>query len=148
MSVQMFILVCLLPVPGLMIFHLPKVWNKFRMRYNVQNHSDIELNTIVNSKRHLELEEWEVSQEEISSTVSGVGSKLSLDSIVCSDTVELSYIVSDSDTDIASEYSTDLKTHSKTDCKQLPLAEQEDITTDTDRSSKHSSELDSKIRMM
>ena len=144
MSVQMFILVCLLPVPGLMIFHLTKAWNKCRMRYNVQTHSDIELNTIVNSKRHLELEEREVSQEEISSTVSGVWSKLSLDSIVCSDTVELSHIISDSDTDIANEYSTDLKTHSKTDSKQLPLAKEEDITTDTDRSSKHSSELDSK----
>ena len=143
MSVQMFILVCLLPIPGLMIFHLTKAWNKFRMRYYVQIHSDIELNTIVNSKKHLELEEWEVSQE-ISLTVSGVGSKLSLDSIVCTDTLELSYIISDSDTDIANEYSTDLKTHSKTNSKQLPLAEEEDITTDTDRSSKHSSELDSK----
>ena len=114
------------------------------MRYNVKTHSDIELNTMLNNKRHLELEEREVSQEEISSTVSGVGSKLSLDSIVCTDTLELSYIISDSDTDIANEYSTDLKTHSKTDSKQLPLAEQEDMTTDSDRSSKHSSELDSK----
>ena len=144
MSVQMFILVCLLPVPGLMIFHLTKAWNKCRMRYNVQTHSDIELNTMLNSKRHLELEEREVSQEEISSMVRGVGSKLSLNSIVCSDTLELSYIISDSDTDIANEYSTDLKTHSKTDSKQATLAEEEDITTDTDRSSKHSSELDSK----
>ena len=143
MSVQMFILVCLLPVPGLVIFHLTKAWNKFRMRYNVQTHSDIELKTIVNSKTHLELEEREVSQE-ISSTVSGVGSKLSLDNIVCSDTVELSHIISDSDTDIANEYSTDLMAHFKTDSKQLPLAEEEDITTDTDRSSKHSSEHDSK----
>ena len=144
MSVQMFILVCLSPVPRLMIFHLTNAWNKCRMRYNVKTHSDIELNTMLNNKRHLELEESEVSQEEISSTVSGVGSKLSLDSIVCTDTLELSYIISDSDTDIANEYSTDLKTHSKTDSKQLPLAEQEDTTTDTDRSSKHSSELDSK----
>ena len=143
MSVQMFILVCLLPVPGLMIFHLTKAWNKFRMRYYVQIHSDIELNTIVNSRKDIELEESKVSQE-ISSTVSGVESKLSLDSIVCTDTLELSYIISDSDTDIANEYSTDLKAHSKTDSKQLPLAEIEDITTDTDRSSKHSSELDSK----
>ena len=144
MSVQMFILVCLLPVPGLMIFHLIKGWNKFRMRYYVQTHFDIELYTIVNSKIHLELEEWEISQEEISSTVSGVGSKLSLDNIVCSDTVELFHIISDSDTDIANEYSTDLMAHFKTDSKQLPLAKEEDITTDTDRSSKHSSELDSK----
>ena len=60
MSVQMFILVCLLPVPGLIIFHLTKVWNKFRMRYNVKNHSDIELNTMVNNKRPLELEDKEV----------------------------------------------------------------------------------------
>ena len=52
MSVQMFILVCLLPVPGLMIFHLTKAWNKCRMRYYVQTHSDIKLNTIVNGKRH------------------------------------------------------------------------------------------------
>ena len=144
MSVQMFILVCLLPVPGLMIFHLTNAWNKCRMRYNVQTHSDIELNTMLNSKRTSELEEREVSKEKISSTVSGVGSKLSLNSAVCSDTLELSYIISDSDTDIANEYSTDLKTHSKTDSKQATLAEEEDITTDTDRSSKHSSELDSK----
>ena len=143
MSVQMFILVCLLPVPGLMIFHLTNAWNKCRMRYYVQTHSDIELNTIVNGKTHLELEEREVSQE-ISSTVSEVGSKLSLDNIVCSDTVELSYIISDSDTDIANEYSTDLMAHFKTDSKQLPLAKEEDITTDSDTSSKHSSELDSK----
>ena len=144
MSVQMFILVCLLPVPGLMIFHLTNAWNKCRMRYNVQTHSDIELNTMLNSKRYLELGEREVSQEEISSMVSGVGSKLSLNSVVCSDTLELSYIISDSDTDIANEYFTDLKTHSKTDSKQATLAEEEDITTDTDRSNKHSSELDSK----
>ena len=143
MSVQMFILVCLLPVPGLMIFHLTNAWNKCRMRYYVQTHSDIELNTIVNGKTHLELEEREVSQE-ISSTVSGVGSKLSLDNIVCSDTVELSHIISDSDTDIANEYSTDLMAHFKTDSKQVPLAKEEDITTDTDRSSKLSSEHDSK----
>ena len=140
MSVQMFILVCLLPVPGLMIFHLTNAWNKCRMRYN----SDIELNTMLTSKRHLELEEREVSQEEISSMVRGVGSKLSLNSVVCSDTLELSYIISDSDTDIANEYSTYPKTHSKTYPKQATLAEEEDITTDTDRSSKHSSELDSK----
>ena len=144
MSVQMFILVCLLPVPGLMIFHLTNVWNKCRMRYNVQTHSDIELNTMLNSKRHFKLEVREVSQEEIASTVSGVGSKLSLDNIVCSDTVELSHIISDSDTDIANEYSTDLMAPFKTDSKQLPLAEEEDITTDTDRSSKQSSGLDSK----
>ena len=31
MSVQMFILVCLLPVPCLMIFHVTKAWNKLRM---------------------------------------------------------------------------------------------------------------------
>ena len=145
MSVQMFILVCLLPVPGFMIFHLTNAWNKCRMRYNVQTHSDIELNTIVNGKTHLELEEREVSQE-ISSTVSEVGSKLSLDNIVCSDIVELSHIISDSDTDIANEYSTDLMAYFKTDSKQLPLAKEEDITNDSDRSSKHSSELDSKVQ--
>ena len=144
MSVQMFILVCLLPVPGLIIFHLTKAWNKYRMRYNVQTHSDIELNTMLNSKRHLELEEREVSQEEISSMVSGVGSKLSLSSIVCTDTLELSHIISDSDTDIANEYSTDLMAHFKPDSKKGTLAEQKDMTTDTDRSSKHSSELGSK----
>ena len=144
MSVQMFILVCLLPDPGLMIFHLTNAWNKYRMRYNVQTHSDIELNTMLNSKRHLELEEREVSQEEISSIVSGVGSKLSLNSIVCTDTLELSNIISDSDTDIANEYSTDLLAHFKPDSKKGTLAEQKDMTTDTDRSSKHSSELGSK----
>ena len=144
MSVQMFILVCLLPVPGLMIFHLTKAWNKFRMRYNVQTHSDIELNTMIDSKRPLKLEEKEVSQEEISSMVSGIGSKLSQDSIVCTDTLEFSYIISDSDTDIANAYSTDLMAHFRTDSKQLPLAKEEDITTDSDRSSKHFSELDSK----
>ena len=144
MSVQTFILVCLLPVPGLMIFHLTKAWNKFRMRYHVQTHSDIELNTMVNSKRHLKLEEREVSQEEINSMVSGVGSKLSLNSIVYTDTLELSHIISDSDTDIANEYSTDLMPHFKTDSKKGTLPEQEDMTTDTDRSNKYSSELDSK----
>ena len=99
---------------------------------------------MLNSKRHLELEEREVSQEEISSMVSSVWSKLSRDSIVCTDTLELSYFISDSDTDIANEYSTDLKTHSKTDSKQTTLAEEENITTDSDGSCKHSSELDSK----
>ena len=58
--------------------------------------------------------------------------------------VELSHIISDSDTDIANEYSTDLMAHFKTDSKQLPLAKEKDITTDTDRSIKHSSEHDSK----
>ena len=147
MSVQMFILVCLLPVPGLMIFHLTNAWNKCRMRYNVQTHSDFELNTMLNSKRHLELEEREVCQEEISSMVRGVGSKLSLNSVVCTDRLELSHNISDSDTDIANEYCTDLKTHSKTYSKQATLAEEEDITTNTDRSSKHSSELDTKDRI-
>ena len=144
MSVQMFILVCILPVPGLMIFHLTKAWNKFRMRYNVQTHSDIELNTVLNSNKPLELEEREVHQEEISAMMSGVGSNLSLSSIVCTDTLELSHIISDSDTDIANWYSTDLMAYCKTDSKKGTLAEQEEMTTDTDRSSKHSSELDSK----
>ena len=144
MSVQTFILVCLLPVPGLMIFHLTKAWNKFRMRYYVQTHSDIEVKTMLNSKRHLKLEEREVNQEEINSMVSGVGSKLSLNSIVCTDTLELSHIISDSDTDIANGYFTDLMPHFKIDSKKGTLAEQEDMTTDTDRSSKYSSELDSK----
>ena len=144
MSVQMFILVCLLPVRGLMIFHLTKVWNKFRMRYYDQTHSDIESNTMLNSKRHLKLEEREVSQEEINSMVGGVGSKLSLNSIICTDTLELSHIISDSDTDIAYENFTDLMPHFKTDSKKGTLAEQEDMTIDTDRLSKYSSELDSK----
>ena len=34
--------------------------------------------------------------------------------------------------------------HFKSDSKQLPLAEEEEVTNDTDRCSKHSSELDSK----
>ena len=144
MSVQMFILVCLFPIPGLMIFHLTNAWNKCRMRYYVQTHTDIELKTMLNSKRHLELEEREVSQEEINSMLSGVGSKLSLNSIVCTDTLELSHTISDSDTDIANEYFTDLMPHFKTDCKKGTLAEQDDMTTDSDGSSKYSSELDSK----
>ena len=56
--------------------------------------------------------------------VSGVGSKLSWNSIVSSDTIELSYIISDSDTDIANEYSTDLMAHFETDSKNMTLAEQ------------------------
>ena len=135
MSVQMFILVCLLPVPCLIIFHLTKAWNKFRMRYNVKNHSDIELNTMVNNKRPLELEDREVIKGEI-------GSNLSVNS---TDTLDSSFTISDSDTDIANEYSTDLMTHDKTDSKQLPLAEEEEVTTDTDRCSKHSSELDQDV---
>ena len=70
-----------------------------------------------------------------------VGSNLSLNS---TDTFDLSFIISDSDTDIANEYSTDLIAHFRSDSKQLPLAEEEEVTNDTDRCSKHSSELDSK----
>ena len=135
MSVPMFILVCLLPVPCLVIFHLTKAWNKFRMRYNVKNHSNIELNTMVNNKRPLDLEDRDVTKEEI-------GSNPSLNS---TDTLDLSLIISDSDTDIANEYVTDLMTYYKTDSKQLPLAEEEEVTTDTDRCSKHSSEFDQDV---
>ena len=69
MSLPMFILVCLLPVPCLVIFHLTKAWKQFRIRYNVKNLSGIELNTMVNNKRPLELEDKEVTKEEISSVV-------------------------------------------------------------------------------
>ena len=100
-SVQMFILVCIFSIPGLMIFHLKKAWNKFERRYNVQNHSDIGLNTMVNDKRSLELDR-EVTKEEISSVVGEIA-----------------------------------------DSKQIPLAEEEEVANDTDRCSKHSSELDS-----
>ena len=131
MSVEMFILLCLLPVPCLMIFHLSKAWNKIRRNSYVQN----------NRERDLELNQREVSQEEISSMVTGIGSNLSLNSIVCTDTLELSYVISDSDTDIANEYSTDIMTHFKTDSKQGALTEEEIIT---ELCSKHSSEHDSK----
>ena len=142
MSVQMFIIVCLLHVPGLMIFHMNKAWNKFKKRYSAQNYSDIELNTIVKSKRVVRV----VRKKEISSIVSGTGSNLSLSNTVCNDTLDVSSVTSDSDTDIANEYSTDLMIHFKTDSKQATLAEEEEVTTDTDRCSKQSSELDSKDR--
>ena len=135
MSTQMFILLCLFPVPGLMIFHLRKAWNKLKRRYYAQNHSDIELRTMVKTKRTLELEEREVIRDEISPIVSGIQSNLSLNSIVCTDTSDLSFITSDSDTDIANEYSTDLMIHFKTDFKQATLAAEEEVTTDTDRCS-------------
>ena len=61
------------------------------------------------------------------------------------DTLDLYFIISDSDTDIANEYFTDLMTHYKIDSKQLPLAEEEEVTTDTDRCSKHSSEIDQDV---
>ena len=144
MSTQMFILVGLFPVPGLMIFHLKKAWNKFKRKYCVQNHSAIQLRTMVRRIRTLELEERGVSPEEISPIVSGKQSNLSLNCIVCTDTSDLSFITSDSDTDIANEYSTDLMIHFKTDFKQATLAAEEEVTTDTDRCSKQSSELDSK----
>ena len=131
MSVEMFILVCLIPVPCLMIFHLSKAWNKIRRNFYVQN----------NKERDLELNQREVTQEEISLMVTGIGSNLSLNSIVCTDTLELSYVISDSDTDIANEYSTDIMTHFKTDSKEGTLAEEE---IKTDLCSKHSSEHNSK----
>ena len=100
------------------------------MRYYVKNHSDIQLNTMVNNKRPLDLEDREVTKEEI-------GSNLSVNS---TDTLNLPFIISDSDTDIANEYFTDLMTH----CK-ITLVEEEELKTDTDRCSKHSSEIDQDV---
>ena len=73
-----------------MIFHLTKAWKKFRITYNVKNLSGIELNTIVNNERLLN----------------------------STDTLDLSFIMSDTDTDIANEYFTDLMSHLKTDLTQ------------------------------
>ena len=170
MSVQMFILVCLLPLPGLMIFHVPKVWNKCKRMCYVHKNSDNELNT---KKKSLELHQREVSQEEISSVVSETEFTLSL-----TDTLGITFVTSDSDTDIASEYSTDLLPHFKTSSEQGTLADSkhskireltetnpqeeekktetkskmsieldstiEEIMTHSDNNSKHSSELDTK----
>ena len=123
MSVQMFILVCLLPVPGLMIFHLPKAWNKFKKRCYNQNHSDTDLNRMINKERASNLNQRNLELEEISSMVGGIGSKLSLDSRVCLDTLGLTDIMSDSDIDIASGYSADVLPHFKTEFGQGTLVE-------------------------
>ena len=71
-----------------------------------------------------------------------IGSNLSVNG---TDKLDLSFIISDSDTDIANEYFTDLMTHYKIYSKQLPLAEEEEVKTDTDRCSEHSSETDQDV---
>ena len=87
--------------------------------------------------------------------MSGVESKLSL-----SDTLGIVYVTSDSDIDIASQYSTDLLPHVKTDSEQGTLAdikqsklreltetnsqEDEETMIETENKSKMSTELDSK----
>ena len=113
-SVQIFILVCLLPVPGLMIFHLPKALNKLKKRCYKQNHSDTDLNRMMIKKRASNLNQRQLELEEISSMV---GSK-SLDSRVCPDTLGLTDIMSDSDIDIATGYSADVLPNFKTDFEQ------------------------------
>ena len=123
MSVQMFILVCLLPVPGLMIFHLPKAWNKLKKRCYNQNHSDTDLNRMTNKERASNLNQRNLELEEISSMVGGIGSKLSLNSRVCPDTIGLTDIMSDSDIDIASGYSADVLPHFKTEFEQGTLVD-------------------------
>ena len=50
MSAQMFILVCLIPVPGLVIFHLAKALKKLNRRSDVKNLSDIELNVMCDKR--------------------------------------------------------------------------------------------------
>ena len=172
-SVQMFILICILPVPGLMIFHLPKAWNKLKRRCYNQSHSDIDLNKMVNKERVSNLNQRKVEQEDISSMVSGIGSKLSLNNSSVNpnpETPGLTDIMSESDIDIASDYSADALPHFKTELEQATLAEinqdkikvlpetkaesrnsiyiefnyEEEIMTDSDKKSKHSSQLDSK----
>ena len=129
MSVQMFILVCLLPVPGLIIFHLTRAWKKFKKKSDVQNHSDIELNIVADGGKDYDLREIQVSQEEMSSLVAGMGFEISLNIGVSTDRFGLTDITSDSDTDIGSEYSRDLLPQFKTHSKQGTL-------TDTDHSKK------------
>ena len=139
MSVQMFILVCLLPVPGLIIFHLRRTWKKFKMKCYVQKHSDIKLKSAANRTKALELNQSEVNPEEISSMLTGMVTEQSLDKKLTVDTLGLSCDKSDSDIDIASEYNTDLLPHSKTDVKQRTL-------TNSDINNRHLTETDEDIQ--
>ena len=148
MSVPMFILVCLIPVPGLMLFHVPRFWNKFKTMFHVQNESDIELNRIVEREKPLQLDQMKVNQEKISSRVTGLGSTLSL-----SDTLG---IISNSDIDKSSELPTGILSHLKSDSERGTLAdmkqskirvlteinpqEDEQIFTEAETSSKRSIE--------
>ena len=147
MSVQMFILVCLLPVPGLIIFHLRRTWKKFKVKCYIQNHSDIKLKSAADRTKTSELNQSEVGQEEVSSMVTGVGLEQSLDKRLSIDTLGLTYDISDSDIDIASEYNTDLLPHSKTDTKQRTLTNPEISNrhlTETDEDIQNLSHLNSK----
>ena len=103
MSVEMFILVCLFPAPGLLVFHLTQVWKKWKRRSHIQHCSDIELNTITNERGALKISEREASQEEISLNMVEKIVKLSADRL------EDSHVTSDSENDIATDCSADVK---------------------------------------
>ena len=104
MSVQMFILVCLFPIPGLFIYHLVRACKTRTSTDSLNsngNRSSPESESMTNSKH---------SDED------SMGSELSLKSKISSDTLGQIIIMSDSDTDIGIEYSTDLIPLSKIEC--------------------------------
>ena len=113
MSVPMFILVCLIPLPGLMLFHVPRFWNKFKTMFRVQNDSDIVLNRIVEREKPLQLDQMKVNQVKISSRVTGLGSTPSL-----SDTLGITSVTSNSDIDKCSEFDTGILSHLKSDSER------------------------------
>ena len=101
MSVQMFILICLFPVPGLVIYNFLSTYNKRKIMSNAKD-SDLEI--MSNRKRSLQLKTFNANEDELS-IVTEMGS---VDIKISSDTLGQSIHFSDSDTDIGSEYSTDL----------------------------------------
>ena len=119
MSVQMFILICLFSVPGLIIYYLLSTYNKRKL---ISNAKDSDLKPMSDSKTSLQLKEMKTNGDELSngtemgsklslnSNISSdtMGSKLSLNSNISSDTMGLTINFSDSDTDIGIEYFTDL----------------------------------------
>ena len=83
MSVQMFILICLFPVPGLVIYHLLSTYNKRKL---ISNAKDSDLKPMSDSKTSLQLKEMKTNGDELSSGTE-MGSRLSLNSNISSDTM-------------------------------------------------------------
>ena len=104
MSVQMFILVCLFPIPGLLIFHLLRAC-KTRTNSNVLSF-DIELNIPSNESGSPPMSESGTSNNPLDENP--MGFELSKKSSMTCDTLGQFISMSVSDTDIGSEYSTDI----------------------------------------
>ena len=116
MSVRMFILGCLLPVPVMVVYHVLKlVKRKVGSPLFIEPETDIETSSLsehsVVSEQH-QIQRGVRSNLSWNAKVDDFFSKLSKDGDTCSevsrDTLGLVYVSSDSDTDIGSEYSTDL----------------------------------------